>query len=60
MRQLCADLGLKPTQLFSLVRNAVSGKSVTPPLFATMAVLGRGTCLVRLERALDRLLRAES
>ncbi|MDW8054208.1 MAG: glutamate--tRNA ligase [Anaerolineae bacterium] len=55
MRQLCAELGLKPTQLFSIVRNAVSGKSVTPPLFASMAVLGRETCVARLERALERL-----
>ncbi len=55
MRALCEALQLKPTQLFTIVRNAVTGKSVTPPLFATMAILGRETCLIRLDRAIARL-----
>ncbi|MFN4294144.1 MAG: glutamate--tRNA ligase [Thermoflexales bacterium] len=55
MRALCEALGLKPTQLFTVARNAVTGKSVTPPLFATMAILGRETCLIRLDRAIARL-----
>ncbi|MCS6848198.1 MAG: glutamate--tRNA ligase [Anaerolineae bacterium] len=55
MRALCEELQLKPTQLFTIVRNAVTGKSVTPPLFATMAILGRETCLTRLDRAIARL-----
>lgn len=55
MRALCEELQLKPTQLFSVVRNAVTGKSVTPPLFATMTILGRETCLIRLDRAIARL-----
>jgi len=52
MRALCAELQLKPTQLFTIVRNAVTGKPITPPLFATMAILGRETCLLRLDRAM--------
>jgi glutamyl-tRNA synthetase len=55
MRALCAELQLKPTQLFTIVRNAVTGKPVTPPLFATMAILGRETCLTRLARAISCL-----
>ncbi|GIV85533.1 MAG: glutamate--tRNA ligase [Candidatus Roseilinea sp.] len=55
LRALCQALGLKPTQLFTVVRNAVTGKPVTPPLFATMAILGRETCLQRLERAAAQL-----
>ena len=55
MRRLGDDLQLKPTQLFTVVRNAVTGKAVTPPLFATMAILGRETCLTRLDRAIARL-----
>ncbi|MCS6774705.1 MAG: glutamate--tRNA ligase [Anaerolineae bacterium] len=55
MRQLCAELHLKPTQLFTIIRNAVTGKSVTPPLFATMAILGRETCRLRMRRALEAL-----
>jgi glutamyl-tRNA synthetase len=51
LRALCDELQLKPTQLFSIIRNAVTGKSVTPPLFATLAILGRETALERLKRA---------
>jgi glutamyl-tRNA synthetase len=55
MRDLAARLGLKPGQLFTIVRNAVTGKSVTPPLFGTMSAMGRETTLQRLDRAIDRL-----
>jgi len=51
LRKLGEEMQLKPNQLFTIVRNAVTGKSVTPPLFATMAILGRETCLERLKRA---------
>ena len=51
LRTLGDELQLKPNQLFTIVRNAVTGKSVTPPLFATMAILGRAVCLERLTRA---------
>jgi glutamyl-tRNA synthetase len=56
MRDLGEELQLKPTQLFTIVRNALTGKSVTPPLFATMAILGRETCLTRLTRAEQQLM----
>jgi glutamyl-tRNA synthetase len=51
LRTLGEELQLKPNQLFTIVRNAVTGKSVTPPLFATMSILGRGVCVERLQRA---------
>ena len=41
MRQLATDLGLKAGQLFSIVRNAVTGKKVSPPLFGSIEALGR-------------------
>lgn len=47
-RALCERLNLKPAQLFSIVRNAISGKTVTPPLFGSMAVLGRDAVVNRL------------
>jgi glutamyl-tRNA synthetase len=50
-RALCETLGLKPAQLFSILRNAISGKTVTPPLFGSMAVLGRETVVKRLHAA---------
>jgi glutamyl-tRNA synthetase len=55
MRVLVAELGLKAGQLFGIVRVAVTGKKVAPPLFDTMAVLGRSCCLERLDAAVEKL-----
>jgi glutamyl-tRNA synthetase len=55
MRALAQRLQLKPGQLFTIVRNAVTGKSVTPPLFGTISVLGREMTLARLDQAIDVL-----
>jgi glutamyl-tRNA synthetase len=49
---LVAELGLKPVQLFTSLRVAVTGRTVSPPLFDTMEVLGRQRSLNRLARAL--------
>jgi glutamyl-tRNA synthetase len=46
---------LKPRQFFGTLRIAVSGKPVAPPLFGTLAILGRDKVLQRLARA-DELL----
>ncbi|MBN1873902.1 MAG: glutamate--tRNA ligase [Anaerolineae bacterium] len=51
MRQLATDMGLKAGQLFGVVRNAVTGKTVSPPLFGSIEALGRTETLKRLERA---------
>ena len=51
MRQLATDLGLKAGQLFTIVRNAISGKQVSPPLFGSIEALGRTKTLRRLEIA---------
>ena len=55
LRDLAAELGMKPGQLFGILRMAVTGQSVSPPLFETMAVLGRAATLERLELAIGRL-----
>lgn len=52
LRALVGELGLKPVQLFTALRVAVTGRTVSPPLFATMAVLGRETTLARLRSAI--------
>jgi glutamyl-tRNA synthetase len=59
MRALAERLGLKPGQLFTIVRNAATGKSVTPPLFGTLAALGRDLTLQRLDTAIDVLSHAQ-
>ena len=55
LRPLAVELGLKTGQLFGALRTAVTGQTAAPPLFQTMAVLGRETSLKRIERALNRL-----
>ncbi|MBI4285749.1 MAG: glutamate--tRNA ligase [Chloroflexi bacterium] len=54
-RPLAAELGLKPGEFFGLTRGAVTGKTATPPLFETMAVLGRERCLKRIDVAVKNL-----
>jgi glutamyl-tRNA synthetase len=51
MRQAAADLGLKAGPMFQPIRVAVCGRKNAPPLFATMAVLGRDVCLERIRLA---------
>jgi glutamyl-tRNA synthetase len=48
-------LKIKTGQMFQPVRVAVCGRKVAPPLFETLVVLGRETCLHRIERALEML-----
>jgi len=55
LRPLADELGLKTGQLFGTLRVAVTGQTATPPLFQTMAVLGKERCLKRIQAALDKL-----
>jgi len=55
LRPLAVELGLKTGQLFGTLRVAVTGRTAAPPLFQTMAVLGKEQCLSRIKAALDRL-----
>jgi glutamyl-tRNA synthetase len=55
LRPLAVELGLKTGQLFGTLRVAVTGQTAAPPLFQTMAVLGKERCLKRIQASLDRL-----
>ncbi|MBM4436078.1 MAG: glutamate--tRNA ligase [Actinobacteria bacterium] len=55
LRSLADALAWTTGDLFMPVRIAVTGRKATPPLFATMAVLGRDRCLSRLDRAIASL-----
>jgi glutamyl-tRNA synthetase len=55
LRELVAELGLKPVQLFTSLRVAVTGRTVSPPLFETMEVLGRDVSMERIDRAIASL-----
>lgn len=51
LRALATELGLKAGQLFGMIREAVTARKVSPPLFGTLAVLGRERVLARMGRA---------
>jgi glutamyl-tRNA synthetase len=51
LRELGEQLEIKPGPLFGAIRVAVSGRSVAPPLFAMLALLGRERCLTRIAHA---------
>ena len=46
---------LEPRQLFSYLREAVSGQRITPPLFDCMYVLGKDKTILRLEESREIL-----
>jgi glutamyl-tRNA synthetase len=52
LRAAAAELGLKTGQMFQPIRVAVCGRKQAPPLFETLAVLGRDAVLSRLTFAL--------
>ena len=51
---LVEELGRKPRQAFGPVRVAISGRTVSPPLYESMELLGRETTLARLAVARER------
>ncbi len=55
MRALAGELGLKAGQLFGILRVAVTGRKVSPPLFETMDIIGRDEVLRRVEQAVALL-----
>ncbi len=55
LRSLAENLGMKAGDLFSALRNTVTGQTASPPLFETMEILGRDRTLSRIDRALERL-----
>lgn len=54
-RGFCEASGWKPREMFMALRVAVTGKTATPPLFATMEVLGRELTRKRVRNAVDFL-----
>ncbi len=52
VRALAEELGLKAGVLFGLLREAVTGQAVSPPIFETMEIVGKETVLKRLQKAI--------
>jgi glutamyl-tRNA synthetase len=55
LRSAAASLGIKAGQMFEPIRVAVCGRKTAPPLFGTLEVLGRETCLARIQAAMRKL-----
>lgn len=55
LRSLAEQMGLKAGQLFGILRIAVTGQSVSPPLIESMVILGKEKVMERVRVALNRL-----
>jgi glutamyl-tRNA synthetase len=55
LRQAATDLQVKAGQMFQPIRVAVCGRKNAPPLFETLEVLGRETCVERVSEARRKL-----
>jgi glutamyl-tRNA synthetase len=55
LRDLAEELGVKAGQLFGILRVAITGQMVSPPLFQSMEVVGKEKVLERLRKAVTIL-----
>jgi glutamyl-tRNA synthetase len=55
LRALAEELGISAGQLFGMIRAAVTGQTVSPPLFESMEVIGREKVLERIRNAVEIL-----
>lgn len=55
MRGIAEELGMKAGDLFMILRVAVTGSNVSPPLYESMEVLGKAAVMERVEVALAKL-----
>lgn len=55
LRGVATQVGLKPGAAFVALRIAVTGKTITPPLFESFAVLGKDRVLSRIRETLELL-----
>ncbi|MBA2342193.1 MAG: hypothetical protein H0V85_01870 [Thermoleophilaceae bacterium] len=54
LRTLPDELGVKGKQVFQPIRVAISGGTVSPGIFESLAALGRDESLARIDAALER------
>jgi len=54
-REAAEAAGMKAGEFFTPIRVAVTGRTVSPPLFASLELLGRDRALARIEAALAKL-----
>ena len=54
-RAAAEGAGMKAGDFFSPIRVAVTGRTISPPLFASLELLGRDRATARIDAALDKL-----
>ncbi len=57
LRDLARQLGIKVGSLFGVIRGAVTGQRVSPPLLETMSILGRERTCRRMDKGIQVLTR---
>lgn len=55
MRRLVEETGYSAGQVFGILRVAVTGQKVSPPLFESIEIIGKEVVLKRLDRAIELL-----
>jgi glutamyl-tRNA synthetase len=55
LRGLAEELGISAGQLFGILRAAVTGQTVSPPLLESMEIIGKAVVLQRICQAADIL-----
>jgi glutamyl-tRNA synthetase len=55
MREYVEKSGYTANQVFGIIRVAVTGQKVSPPLFESMEIIGRESVLQRLQNAIQIL-----
>ena len=58
--RLIDGLGLKPKVAFAPIRVAITGRTISPPLYESMELLGRDACLARLRQARAGIARVDA
>jgi len=55
MREFVENSGLSANQVFGILRVAVTGQKVSPPLFESMEIIGKQKVLERVQKAIEIL-----
>lgn len=55
LRSLADELGLKAGQLFGIMRIAITGQKVSPPLIESMQIIGKPVVIQRMQNAIMEL-----
>ena len=59
MREYVEDSGFSAGQVFGILRVAVTGQKISPPLFESMEIIGKDKVLMRIENAITLLEKLE-